>query len=55
MTTSIKRTRLPGWAKLLTAVVILIVVLLAALRMLVFGGWTTCSAPRSTTARGRHS
>ena len=37
-TTSIKRTRLPGWAKLLTAVVILIVVLLAALRLLVFGG-----------------
>ncbi|WEH13941.1 DUF4230 domain-containing protein [Streptomyces sp. VNUA24] len=38
MTTSIKRTRLPGWAKLLAAVVVLIVVLLAALRMLVFGG-----------------
>lgn len=38
MTTSIKRTRVPGWAKLLTAVVILIVVLLAALRLLVFGG-----------------
>jgi hypothetical protein len=38
MTTSIKRTRVPGWAKLLTAVIILIVVLLAALRMLVFGG-----------------
>lgn len=37
MTTSVKRTRVPGWAKLLAAVVILIVVLLAALRM-IFGG-----------------
>ncbi|MFJ7045682.1 hypothetical protein CTU88_29300 [Streptomyces sp. JV178] len=39
MTTSIKRTRLPGWAKVLIAVVVLIVVLLAALRLLVFKGF----------------
>ncbi|GAB2910384.1 DUF4230 domain-containing protein [Streptomyces heilongjiangensis] len=39
MTTSIKRTRLPGWAKVLTAVVVLVVVLLAALRLLVFKGF----------------
>jgi hypothetical protein len=39
MTTSIKRTRLPGWAKVLIAVGVLIVVLLAALRLLVFKGF----------------
>jgi hypothetical protein len=39
MTTSIKRARrLPGWAKLLTVLVLILVVVLAALRLLVFGG-----------------
>lgn len=39
MTTSIKRARhLPGWAKLLTVLVVLVVVVLAAIRLLVFGG-----------------
>ncbi|GAA2260066.1 hypothetical protein GCM10010145_32310 [Streptomyces ruber] len=39
MTTSIKATRrLPDWAKLLTVAVLLLVVVLAALRLLVFGG-----------------
>jgi hypothetical protein len=38
MTTSIKRARrLPVWAKLLTAVVVILVVVLAALRLLVWG------------------
>ncbi|GAA3836009.1 DUF4230 domain-containing protein [Streptomyces phyllanthi] len=39
MTTSIKRVRrLPGWAKLLTVLVTLLVVLLAAVRLLFFDG-----------------
>ncbi|MFJ9582463.1 DUF4230 domain-containing protein [Streptomyces acidicola] len=39
MTTSIKRARhLPGWAKLLTVLVVLVVVVLAAVPLLVLGG-----------------
>ncbi|MPY50539.1 DUF4230 domain-containing protein [Streptomyces acidicola] len=39
MTTSIKRARhMPGWAKLLTVLVVLVVVVLAAVPLLVLGG-----------------